>query len=289
MTVIARHALVERLAGQGVVDAHPLPRPFPDSTNTLWRLRRAADTDWLLHLRRAEGLDQPFWRGMEWLFGTTALPAPERLEARYNLAASGSPLRVPGYLGPLGELAGHAHWITEWLEGGPATASHANAARLGTHLGRLHAHAAPAGPLRGWGERLADTLDHLAERDWPGHPGLADRLAAARTAARALPDPQPAWILPDIRWDQFLERGGRLDALVDVEALVIGPAELDLAALEYQLDAAQAEAFAAAYRRHRPLPGLAPGREACRLLLFLMGILGERDLAAWMAAPVRFR
>jgi len=266
--------LAETLADHGVETAIPLPQAFEDSTNDLWRLHRRAGANWLLRLRRDAAMDQPFWQGVSGLFG----PPFAELESRYRAIAELSPLRVPRAVGRLPALGATDHFVSEWLEGETATATPENAERLGHHLAAVHAREVRPGSGTAWGERLARVIEQLGA----GQPATA---GFARDARR-LPEPSDwRWILPDIRWDQFLMREGRLDALVDIEAFVVGPPAMDFIALEYQLDAEQARRLVAAYRQHRPLPELRACRSVYRYLYFLMGILGETDLERWMAHP----
>jgi hypothetical protein len=88
--------------------------------------------------------------------------------------------------------------------------------------------------------------------------------------------------MPDLRWDQFLQQNKQLTALVDLDAFVYGPKELELVLLEYLLNSEQAELFKEHYQRHSELPDLNFVRAPYRLLLFLMNVLGETDLSNWL-------
>ena len=95
-------------------------------------------------------------------------------------------------------------------------------------------------------------------------------------------------IMPDLRWDQFLQYDGKLSALVDLDAFVFGPRELELVLLEYLLDQQQAELFMLHYQQMHAMPDLSEVRTAYRLLLFLMNVLGEKNIDIWMQASIRF-
>jgi len=60
--------------------------------------------------------------------------------------------------------------------------------------------------------------------------------------------------MPDLRWDQFLSNGKQITALIDLDALVMGPIELDWVILEYLLSAQQAEWFILEYATFTPPP-----------------------------------
>jgi aminoglycoside phosphotransferase (APT) family kinase protein len=95
-------------------------------------------------------------------------------------------------------------------------------------------------------------------------------------------------IMLDLRWDQMLHQQGQLSAIVDMDAFVVGPRELELVLLEYQLNEHQAGVFIEAYRASAEWPDLTEQRFCYRLLLFLMNSLGETDVNKWMNASIRW-
>lgn len=113
-----------------------------------------------------------------------------------------------------------------------------------------------------------------------------DRLA---TCAHRLPPPASgALVLADIAPWQFLLRDGKAAALIDVDAYVVGPRELELVFLEYFVDDRAARLIATGYRELGVLPPLAAVRPIYRLLGYLLTILPDIDLDTWMAWPTRF-
>jgi aminoglycoside phosphotransferase (APT) family kinase protein len=164
--------------------------------------------------------------------------------------------------------------------------------QLARHIGKLHQQDYNNwGKLRRmafhadlWPEKLLKTLVNLAHRQGIGEPWLGLAIAQIEQV-----QPQTfSLIMPDLRWDQFLHRQGKITALVDLDAFVIGPRELELVLLEYLLDKQQAQLFSDIYQRYVELPDLANQRLSYRLLLILMHVLGETDLDKWMQAPVRW-
>jgi aminoglycoside phosphotransferase (APT) family kinase protein len=109
-------------------------------------------------------------------------------------------------------------------------------------------------------------------------------------AAAGLPAPtEGALVLADIFPPQFLHEDGRIVALIDVDAYVVGPRELDFVCLEYFVDERAAQLIARGYREAGPLPALEPVRPVYR---FFFWVLTMNPLALgydrWMSWPAAF-
>lgn len=200
----------------------------------------------------------------------------------------------------------------EWLEGRPyvlvermqgralrsfAGQPPALLEELGTALASIHSFrfdycGHPAGRLlhspAEFHTRLAMAMRELVARFHPDT-RVQKRLEEMCAAAGALPAPEAgALVMLDMDPSQFLTDGKRLTALVDTEAYVIGPRELDLVALEYVLDAEGAGAVARGYRSVTPLPDLTAVRPVYRYFCRLLSIQGSVDIDRWMAWPELF-
>ena len=96
----------------------------------------------------------------------------------------------------------------------------------------------------------------------------------------------------DLRWDQLRSvDNGDLDhdrsdndslALIDLDAFVIAPKNLDLVLLQYVLSPAQWLLFKQQYCQTHVWPDYTQQKPCYQLLLFLMNVLGETDLRRWM-------
>ena len=106
--------------------------------------------------------------------------------------------------------------------------------------------------------------------------------------AKKVAPPYFSPIMPDLRWDQFLQQNNQLSALVDLDAVVFGPPEIELILLEYLLTEQQADNFKKVYQQHKMMPDLSQVRICYRLLLFLMNVLGERSQATWFEVSPKF-
>jgi len=139
----------------------------------------------------------------------------------------------------------------------------------------------------------------LRQTEWATHlkrclPELLTRLPATevrRLQAEIDEDFQPesfVLMMPDLRWDQFLQQAGQLSALTDLDAFVYAPLALDWVLLEYLLDEQQAELFKASYAVYHAIPRLQKVRSVYRAILFEMNVLGEKNYQAWCAQPYLF-
>lgn len=284
-------------------DVQALPRLFEDSTNRLWEVRWLRDgqpQEGVLKLCRQTDLkDSSFWQAMRQLFGVSYPLQMADFQTLYRQLSIWSPLQVPKLFLAADDPALARGWLlTEKLEGRSLSVqpeSTAIAEDLARHVGQLHQQRSPyygewhtpKGKAVDWPLAVCNTVADLAaqtQQDIRDFEPALQRFVQEGGALSAGFVP----IMPDLRWDQFLHKEGRLSALVDLDALVWGPVELEWVLLEYLLNAEQAEAFARVYQTYRPLPELTQVRTVYRLLLFFMQVLGEGALARWMSAPERF-
>lgn len=277
------------------IDATPHPTLYDDSTHQVWFLTHPQQNKVLKRLNH-RALAQPFWSGMKQFFGVDIarnLAQMPQIAARFHpycrldiptiYAASASEGERSGFL-LMSALSGerpHADGITPDL-----------VTDLARHLAHLHQHTfahwggllSPYHPLKDWGKRLRQFLIHQCRAE---QVDITPWQAVIEQAGRIQPTSAVPLIM-DLRWDQFLMQKGHLSSLLDLDALVLAPAELDWVILEYLLDADQAQVFKQAYQAWLPIPDLSAVRAPYRLLLYCLQVLGEQNVADWMAAPTRF-
>ncbi|VAW46955.1 hypothetical protein MNBD_GAMMA04-1587, partial [hydrothermal vent metagenome] len=185
--------------------------------------------------------------------------------------------------------------LTEYLEGQGLTAEQLTLKQMlqiAEHVALLHQHREPYfGVLfevgvafshrnkEAWKRNLKQTL--LALNKNQNIPIERMNKTVDLVNQLSIHDFQP--IMLDFRWDQFLQLGAENLALLDLDAMVWGPRELELVILEYLLTPKQAEAFLSVYTQYHTLPNLTLARAVYRVLLFQMNVLGERDFNRWMA------
>lgn len=221
-----------------------------------------------------------------------------------DLHATAEAYRFWGRLGvwavpqPLGmtEFRGAPALRMEFIAGEAGSFTKADARELGRKVAQLHAHSADffgdvtgqnRQPIAEFYPRALQVLREVAPRyqpaNWQAHWAEVERLFAAAPAPQAAVP-----MLLDWNESQFVWRGGFPYALVDVEAGVFAPPELDLCFWEVLLPASQAPDFAAGYRDIRPIPDLSPVRAACRLILLGFESEGSPPLQSWLSQSTHF-
>lgn len=102
------------------------------------------------------------------------------------------------------------------------------------------------------------------------------------------PPEYTSFVLVDIDPSQFLANNGVITGLVDTEAYVIAPRELDFIALEYVLDRRSAERISEGYETVLSVPDLKHVRTVYRYLYRLIEIQGDDDIDDWLRQPILF-
>jgi aminoglycoside phosphotransferase (APT) family kinase protein len=283
------------LPGEDIREVVPLSPGYDDHANDVWRVTTPSCTVVVRAPRPDLGdSGNPFWAGARQLFGLDPRdlrPIPglhEHLRDDLGLPA-------PRVLAT-GDTNGRPWLVTEYLPGEAlpdlTDAPDALLTQLGAWLARLHRDTSPcwgdlAGnrrePLHAFPRRLAETIDTLTHRFHGDDPAFTRTARELLGEIDALPVPIcAAPVMLDIDPTQFLADGERLTGLIDTEAIVLGPPELELVALEPLLDEASAAAFRAGYG---PLPDLDAVRPFYRYLSLLMEVQGDLPLAEWMHGP----
>jgi hypothetical protein len=271
--------------------AQPLPVLFEDSTHQLWYCD-TVDGPMVLKVCNQENIQQSsFWRGMNKLFKANFPDNLQHMTTICQQIAATSSLAIPDTIA----AQANSFVLARWLEGDTVQAENVTdtmVIQLAEHLGQLHQQAQttwgsfhqPSLSAEQWPIRLHDTIKILAEDHSSSIP--EDILNTALQQAKAIQVDQFVPIMPDLRWDQFLQQNDRLSALVDLDAFVLGPKELELVLLEYLLSEQQAKIFKVHYQQYVAIPDLTLSRMSYRVLLFMMNVLGEQDLDNWLARDV---
>ncbi|PTA69365.1 hypothetical protein [Deinococcus arcticus] len=236
-----------------------------------------------------------FMLGLGQLFGTDPRDLQATAQA-YRFWQSLNVWAVPEVYG-LTEFRGGPALRVEFLPGDTGDLAAADAHTLGRQVAAVHeqGQAQRFGDVTGrvrWPvaefyPRALATVRAVAPRfrfqAWAAHEAEVSRVfGAAPAPTQAVP------MLLDWHGSQFVWRGGQPDSLVDVEASVLAPPELDLCLWEVLLFPPQAPAFLAGYREVRPFPDLSAHRAACRILLLALEVEGAPPLREWLARPAPF-
>ena len=276
-----------------IKSAEPIASQFDDSTHQLWYCD-TVDGSMVLKICNQHTIQQStFWQGMNSLFNADFSSSLGKIEMIYHYMDANSPLAIPAFVAAEAET----FVLAKWLEGdtvNSASLTDGMVIQLAEHLSELHQHSQATwgafhhAELKAeqWPIRLQNTLQSLAESQLEKIPDAM--LAMALEQAKSVQPENFVPIMPDLRWDQFLKRNDHLSALVDLDAMVWGPVELDFVLLEYLLSEQQCQLFTQRYEKHHKIPSLTRVRKPYRLLLFMMHVLGEQDIDVWMQAPPRF-
>lgn len=279
-----------------LLDAEAVPAMFEDSTHQLWRCD-TVDGRMMLKICQHKNLaHSPCWQVIQRLFDLylpddlglidkvqIVLEQQGRIGLPELVACAGQSQKIPAFM------------LNRFVEGQMLTQdllTDAMIEQLAAHIASLHSHesphwgdlAAPQKTAETWPETLLKTLVNEAARQDIGDPWLSLAVSQLEQISPVKFSP----IMLDNRWDQYLFEADQIKALVDIDAFVCGPVELELVLLEYQLNHRQASIFANAYQQVQAMPDLSNVRLSYRFLLFLMNALGETKLDKWMRADTHW-
>lgn len=267
---------------------------FEDSTHQLWHCE-TVDGSMVLKLCNHQTVQtSTFWQAMNQLFDIDFPASLAHIDKTHNFLSEQGELQIPDFIA----AEASSFVLVRYLEGEDVDFEHVSdgiVTQLARHLAKIHQskyshwgalHRAEFSSAQ-WSTRLQNTLSSLAKV----HPITIpeDVLEQALQQATELNIETFVPIMLDLRWDQMLHQQDQLSAIVDMDAFVIGPRELELVLLEYQLNEHQAALFAQAYQITTDWPDLTEQRLCYRLLLFLMNSLGETDVKKWMNTAIRWR
>ncbi len=280
-----------------LIRATALPAMFSDSTHQLWDCETLNDPLIVKICKQESITHSVFWQAMDSLFGVNLPAQLGGFATVYKKISAFSPLVIPQYIASASVSDTEQAFIaTKKLPGSlptPATINPAVVTSMAKHIASLHQQSItrwgqieqPQFAPEQWPQRLRYSLRILADQ----HGGIpATVLAEAINSVEFCGAKEFAPIMPDLRWDQFLLLNGKLSALVDLDAFVFAPRELELVLLEFLLDKQQAQTFTQTYQQRLAIPDLSAVRKPYRLLLFLMNVLAEKNHECWMQAPSRF-
>jgi hypothetical protein len=266
---------------------------FEDSTHQLWHCE-TIDGPMVLKLCNHQTIQiSRFWQGMNDLFEINFPASLAHSDKTHHFLTDEGGLHIPEYIAAQASV----FVLARYLEGEDVDFEHVTddmVIKLARHLAKLHQiqqsnwgafdHAGFSSTQ--WSTRLQRTLSALAEL----HPNTIPQqvLEQAIQQAANLNIDTFVPIMLDLRWDQMLHQQGQLSAIVDMDAVVVGPRELELVLLEYQLNEHQADVFIQAYKANAEWPDLTEQRFCYRVLLFMMNSLGETDVNNWLNRSIRW-
>lgn len=288
------------LGDEPVVEVRALDPGYSGHGSDVWLVRTAAGERIIRSSRLQEEPDREFWWGLKALFGVDPRDM-DHLEAALGLLGGVPGIPVPRVLARA-KVNGREYLAVERMNGSmiPSFIGQPDGMLrgFGVWLARVHARRFDGfGDLKGsrkepkerFHARLAETMRVMVEREHADDAAMGEVLAAALEELRGLPAPGAFCpVMVDLGPGQFLTEGGRITGLVDAEAYVAAPRELDFISLEYELDERAARPFLEGYRSVLDAPDLSRCRTAYRFFYRLMGVKGSVDIRRWMAQPKLF-
>lgn len=274
-----------------IAPASPITARFSDSTHQLWSCNTQDGPMVLKVCHQSRVQQSTFWLGINTLF---QLDFPHSLHATQQISQF---LHKAGAFAVPEVIAEQARQfvLVRYMVGEDITADSVDedcVRQLAHHLGKLHQHQSvnwgslnnPSFNAVDWSVRLEDTLRVLAER--ASLPIPAKWMQQVREEIQQIRPQHFVPTMPDLRWDQLRRLENGQLAVVDLDAFVRAPRELDFVLLDYLLRPQHALAFKGTYSQYHDWPDVSTCRLTYRLLLFLMHVLGEPDLEKWLSQPV---
>jgi hypothetical protein len=263
-----------------------LPCLFEDSTHQIWRCS-TVDGEMMLKVCREESaISSDFWVGLNALFGLQFPTSLGEIELTHQFLEQYGGFKVPTFVA----AEAGSFVLAKYIEGediDQASVSEADVMALARHICKLHKQTSerwgnlnqPQQQAELWEKQLQDTLRLLIGKN--GHVDAA-LIESVLSQKGLLNEEQFVPLMLDFRWDQCRRSDDGDITLIDLDAFVRGPKELDFVLLEYLLTTEQLRLFASVYQQSHEVPDLRVCRDGYRLLLFLLNVLGEKDLKLWM-------
>ncbi len=260
---------------------------FEDSTHQLWQCK-TVDGEMVLKVCNATTVSQsPFWIGLNHLFEADFPNSLGNIQYTHAYLQENGRLTIPEFVASQAQQFVMTRFLVgRDLDSGQVDDSSVIA--LAQHIASLHQRTSPHwGKLdapkfnsQDWVTRLQHTLQLLAEQSKT--PINQTWLNAILAQAGEIKETTFVPVMLDLRWDQLRLTNESALALIDLDAFVIAPKNLDLVLLEYVLSPAQWAIFKQTYAQILAWPNNLEHQSCYQLLLFLMHVLGETDLDQWM-------
>lgn len=283
-----------------ILEQYELDPGVEDHGSLVFRIRTSREHVIARAFRR-DTVEGPFWGNLQTLFGVNPMVASEVVPI-HSLLAAISPIPVPRVV-RVGAVEGREWLVVQLMPGSPLKNFHDlsddGLIELGHNLGIVHNRrfdtlGNPSGSFRFPPSEFPWRLANAFRRSINTYPddtrlsGMVDDMCAA---AIELPPPvEGALVMPDIFPGQFLQQESRIAAMIDVDAYVVGPRELDFICLEFFVDGRASGLISQGYREIGPLPRLDQVRPVYRYLFRLLTMIPTHlDIENWATWPEAFQ
>jgi aminoglycoside phosphotransferase (APT) family kinase protein len=282
-----------------IIEIRELSPGYEDHASDVWLVKTDNQEVVVRSSRMSGEPNNDFWWGCKRLFGIDPRNVHE-LENVNNLLSECSTIPIPRVLRK--GTSSREYVVVEKLEGHvvksfinqPASMLES----LGEGLAHIHQHQRryignPSGSfqiqLQHFHDELIRVMKELVSKFYRNDQKIVHQLDEIIENLKGLPVPDSStFVLVDMDSTQFLSNGKVITGLVDTEAYVIAPRELDFIALEYILDEKGAAAFKKGYEKVMKIPDLTNYRLPYRYLYRLLSVQGSVDLDHWLNQEILF-
>jgi Ser/Thr protein kinase RdoA (MazF antagonist) len=264
-----------------------IPSRFSDSTHHVWHCQTVEGEMVLKVCNPTTVTQSAFWLGLNHLFGADFPNSLGGIQHTHDFLQENGTLTVPAFVASKTKR----FVLSRFLAGqdlDSAAINEQSIIALAKHIARLHQHTsshwgclhAPTFTTQDWAWRLEQTIRLLAEQSTT----TLDKAWLNKMLAQASNIKETSFVpmMVDLRWDQLRICDDGALALIDLDAFVIAPNNLDLVLIANLLSCTQLQLFKQHYETVLPWPNDTQQQPCYQLLLFLMQVLGETDLASWM-------
>ena len=137
--------------------------------------------------------------------------------------------------------------------------------------------------LKSFWKRLGNTIEEIVGKYYSQDDAVKERMQVILYEISQLPDPtESAFVMIDLDSTQLLAQDGHFTSIVDTDAYVVAPRELDFVNIEYLLDERSVIPFIRGYSSILPIPDISKPREPLRYFLRLLEVQGEVNIEMWM-------
>ncbi|WP_044747760.1 phosphotransferase [Bacillus alveayuensis] len=287
------------LFAERIKEIQELSPGYEDHASDVWLVKTDREEVIVRSSRMVGEPSNDFWWGCKRLFGIDPRNVHE-LEHINNILSECSTIPIPKVLkkGTLSreyvvveKLAGQ---VVKSFIGQPDSLLQS----LGEGLAHIHQHQRqyignPSGTfqvkLEHFHNHLINVMKELVSKFYRNNQKIVHKLDEVIEILKEIRVPDySTFVLVDMDPTQFLSDGKAITGLVDTEAYVIAPREMDFIGLEYILDKKAAAAFKEGYEKVMKIPDLTEYRLPYRYLYRLLSVQGSVDLDHWLNQEILF-
>ncbi|QOV09888.1 phosphotransferase [Viridibacillus arvi] len=273
---------------------------YEDHASDVWLVKTNNQEVVVRSSKMKEDPNNEFWWGCKKLFGIDPRQVYE-LEHVNNTLSKLNSIPIPRVIDK-GRILTKEFVVVEKLKGQivesfidqPSSVLQS----LGEGLAKIHRHKENfvGNPSRSYqvslkefNQHMKDALFELVTRFHFKDEAIKSKLPEINNLINGLSVPEySTFVLVDMDPTQFLSDGREITGLVDTEAYVIAPRELDFIALEYVLDVKSVQDFKKGYEMVMEIPNLTKCRIPYRYLYRLLAVQGSVDIEEWLRHKTLF-